>query len=143
MARITITPEEYAEKHARRLKGATEDIRRGVNAVTEAPGKKAAEKADKYLAGIQEAVQSGKWQSRVSAVTLDEWKDRMLNVGVNRIAQGVDASRDKVQKFAEQLLAYQQNLQSEIERMPDVTLEDSINRMVTWVRGMSQFNYKR
>jgi len=143
MAKITITPEEYAEKHARRLKGAVEDIRRGVEAVTEAPGAKAAAKADKYLAGIQEAVSSGKWQSRVSAVSLEDWKAKMLNVGVNRIASGVDASYDKVRAFGEQLLRYQSSLKEKVDAMPDVTLEDSIARMTEWVRGMAKFSYKR
>ena len=143
MGKINITPEAFAEKHARRLKGAAEDIRRGVEGVTEAPGQKAAQKADKYLAGIQEAVSSGKWQSRVSAVSLDEWKTKMINVGLPRIAGGVDAAKDKVTKFAEQLLAYESSLKDEIDRMPDTTLEDSIARMTAWVRGMAKFTPKR
>jgi len=36
-----LTPAEYAEKHARRLKASTEDIRKGVAKVTEAPTAKA------------------------------------------------------------------------------------------------------
>jgi len=32
-----VTPDEFVEKHARRLKGAVEDMRRGVEKVTSAP----------------------------------------------------------------------------------------------------------
>ena len=80
-----LTPREAQEKHARRLKGATEDIRRGVQKVTEAPGVKAAAKEEKMRANLLAALDSGKWKNRVAAVPLEEWKDKMLNKGVGRI----------------------------------------------------------
>ena len=37
-----VTPQEFAEKWARRTQGATQDYIRGIDRVTEAPGVKAA-----------------------------------------------------------------------------------------------------
>lgn len=143
MAGPKVNAEQFVEKHARRVKGALEDMRQGVERVTEAPGVRAAKKADKMRANLLEALDSGKWQRRVAAVTAEEWKAAMLNKGVNRVAAGIDAAHDKVRAFAEQLLSYQANLMSQVENMPDLTLEDSIARATAWIRGMSKFEYKR
>lgn len=136
---ITMTAQQFAEKHARRLKGATEDIRRGVQAVTEAPTLKAAAQQDKMLARLTEAVNSGKWARGLRRVTLEEWKDKTLTKGIGRIAAGIDAAQDKMIDFGGQLLEYEATLQREIEGMSDLTLEDSISRMTAWCRGMARF----
>lgn len=140
MARLT--PGEAQEKWARRLKGAIPDIEAGVDRVTEAPGKKAAAKADKMLANLTESVRDGTWARRVGAVTLEDWKAKMKAKGVGRIAAGVDAAAAKSEDFFSQLFAYQDTVKSKLDAMPDLTLEDSINRMTTWVRDMAKFSKK-
>jgi len=137
-----LTAEEFATKQATRLKQATQDMADGVNKVTENPAKKAADKKDKWLAGIQRAHQNGKFVNGLNRVTLDSWKKAMIEKGVPRVAQGIDAAHDKVVDFANQLLPFQDNLKNTVNKMPDVTLEDSINRMVSWTRGMSKFTRK-
>lgn len=142
MSPINITGEEFAEKHARRLKGSIEDIRSGVSKVTESPTAKAAKKQDKMLAGVQAAVTSGKWAQRLNAVSLDEWKQKTLDKGLGRIASGIDGAHDKVVAFANQLLPFESGLKDQISKMPDLTLEDSVNRATAWIRGMSKFTRK-
>jgi len=139
---IKITPEEYAEKQARRLKASIEDIRSGIERVDEAPTVKAASKQDKMLQNLTKSVQSGVWASRLKAVSLDDWKRKALEKGLGRIASGIDGAKDKQVEFARQLLEYQKGLVSKIEKMPDLTLEDSLNRMNEWVRGMAKFQKK-
>lgn len=136
---ITLTPQQVAQKQARRTKAAVEDMRIGVQNVTEAPGVKAAAKAEKMLTNLTEAVQSGRWARNVKAVSLDQWKKDMLEKGVNRVAAGVDAAMPKTEAFFAELLPFQQGLQTEINKMPDLTLEDSVNRAATWIRGMGKF----
>jgi len=137
-----LTAKEFQEKHNRRLKAATDDMRAGVERVTESPTAKAANKADKMRANVVKAIDSGKWAAGLNRVTLDDWKGKMINKGVGRVAAGIDEAADKVEAFASELLPYQDRLKSEIDRMPDVTLEDNINRMTTFVRGMSKFTRK-
>lgn len=139
---VRLTPEEFAEKHARRLKGSIEDVRAGIARVTEAPTAKAAAKQDKMLNNLTESVRSGKWARRLRSVTLEEWKQAAAEIGTARIAAGIDAARQKQIDFATQLFAYQNALLGQIEKMPDLTLEDSINRAVAWMRGMSKFERK-
>lgn len=134
-----LTPDEFVDKHARRLKGATEDIRRGVERVTESPTAKAAAKKDKMKANLVAALDSGKWERGLKRVTLEDWKGKMIDKGVGRIAAGIDAAAPKVRAFASELLPHIDKVQAEIKSMPDVSLEDNINRMTTFIRGMAKF----
>jgi len=137
MAKLTST--EFQEKHARRLKASVEDVRRGIDRVTENPCEKAALKADKMLANITTAVTTGKWAAGLKRVPLEEWKRKTRDIGVNRIAAGIDGAKDKVIAFAEQLLPHIDREQAKIQAMPDVTLDDNINRMTQFCRGMAAF----
>lgn len=136
------TPAEATEKWGRNLKGSIPDIEAGVDRVTEAPGKKAAAKAEKMLANLTAAVRDGTWARRVGGVSLEEWKTAMKGKGVGRIAAGVDGATAKTEEFFAQLFAYQDTIQGKLAAMPDLTLEDSINRMTTWVRDMAKFSKK-
>jgi len=137
-----LTPAEYQEKHARRLKGATEDMRLGVEKVTESPTAKAAAKKDKMKANLTKAIDSGKWERGLKRVTLEEWKTQMIDKGVGRVAAGIDGAAAKVTAFAAELLPYQDSVKASITKMPDITLEDNINRMTTFIRGMAKFQRK-
>lgn len=133
-----VTPDEYAEKWARRLKGSTEDIRRGVEKVTVAPGIAAAKSAEKMLARLTEAVQSGMWANQVGAVSLDDWKTAFNVKGIGRIAAGVDAATPSQVVMATKLLKAVDESAAIANALPKVTLEDSINRMTTFVREMNK-----
>jgi len=134
-----LTPQEYTEKHARRLKASTPDIARGIDRVSENPCEKAAAKQDKMLQNLTAAVSSGKWAAGLKRVSLEDWKKKARDVGVNRIAAGIDAASDKVTAFAEQLLPHIDREQAKLANMPDLTLDDNINRMTSFIRGMANF----
>ncbi len=137
MAKLTAA--EFQAKHAGRLKAAVEDMRRGIDRVTESPTEKAASKQDKMLTNLTSAVSSGKWAAGLKRVSLDEWKRKARDVGVNRVAAGIDAAKDKVISFAEALLPHIDRSKAAIAGMPDVTLDDNINRMSTFIRKMAEF----
>lgn len=132
-----LTSQEFREKHARRLKASTEDMRRGIDRVTENPCEKAAAKQDKMLTNLTASVQSGKWASGLRRVSLDDWKTAARDVGVNRVAAGIDAAAQKVERFADDLLPHIDRGQAAISSMPDITLDDNINRMTTFTRHMA------
>lgn len=136
---VKLTPAEFQEKHARRLKGAVEDVRKGIDRVTENPCEKAAAKQDKMLANLTASVQSGKWANGLKRVDLATWKRKARDIGVNRIAAGIDGAKEKVISFAEELIPHINREQAKIATMPDVTLDDNIGRMNAFVRGMAAF----
>ena len=137
-----LTPEQFAEKHNRRTKAALEDMKAGIENVTVAPTEKAAAKQEKMRQRLLEALESGKWANGLKRVSLEEWKQKMIELGLNRVASGLDANKKKVEEFAAQLLPHIEAGQKLIEKMPDVTLEDSINRMTAFIRHMSKFQRK-
>lgn len=134
-----ITPQEAAAKWASRLSGSTTEIQRGVDAVTESPTAKAAAKKDKMLNNLTRAVQSGKWEAGLNRVSLAQWKEAIKSKGIPRIANGATQAQPKMAQFMSQLLPFQDSLKSEIDSMPDLSLDDSINRASAWIRGMANF----
>ena len=137
MARFT--PEEVQEKHARRLKASVPDIISGVGKVTEAPGKKAAAKQEKMKANLVAKIDDGTWARRVGSVSVDDWKAAMINKGAGRIAAGIDGAKDKTIAFYSQLLPAVDAAKAKIANMPDVSLDDNINRVTTYLREMGKF----
>jgi hypothetical protein len=132
-------PNRVAEKWASRLAGATEDIRSGVETTTVNPAAEAVKKKEKFKRRLIEAIDGGKWDGALSKVTLDQWKSAMVEKGITRIPSGASAARSKMADFMNKLLSYQESLKAKIAAMPDLTLEDRINRMTTWIREMSKF----
>lgn len=133
------TPQQVAAKWASRAQGATQALQDGINNVQNAPGAAAAAKQDKMLANLTASVLSGKWAANVSAVTLAQWKEAMLTKGVQRYGAGVSAAQPKMQNFMSKLLPYQQNIQAQLASMPDLTLQDNINRAVFVMQEMAKF----
>jgi len=133
-----------AEKWARRTKAATADVAAGVDRVTEAPTQAALAKIDKMLAKFDEAVRSGKVERGLARVTLEDWKSSMKDIGIGRIASGVDNKGvGKMEDFAAEFYPFVERVQEEINRMPDTTLEDGIARMTHNVRELAKFKRSR
>ena len=133
------TPDQAASKWQSRTKQAVPEYRLGVEGVQESPMDKAADQAEKDLNRIQEAVSSGKYQARLRAVPLSEWKNKTVNIGAPRISAGVDGAVSDVEAFYRELFPFEENLKSKIDDMDDSTLQDSIARMVAWTEGMAGF----
>jgi len=133
-----LTPQEFQEKHARRLTASVEEVRRGVDKVTVNPCELAAKKKDKMLANLTIAVNDGRWERGLKRVTLEDWKSKTRDVGAGRIAAGIQAAAAKVVAFAEELLPHIDAGQVLLKTMPDITLEDNIARMDTFVRHMAK-----
>lgn len=141
MARVTA--DQATSKWSTNLKGATTYIRDGVERVTTSPTEKAASKADKMLAGVQKAVQDGKWQAGLRRVSLEDWKRATVDKGIGRIAAGVDGATTKMTNFFSEVLPHIDRGVEKVKAMPDLTLEDSINRSATFIRHMADFKRSR
>jgi len=142
MGKLTMSPEEFADKQARNLKNSTEDIKRGVEAVTISPGVKAAQNIDKMKLNFNNAIDSGKTKKALENIDLSDWQKKTIEKGIPRISQGIDGARDKVVAFASALFPHIRTGLQKIEGMKSLTFEDNINRMVAWARHMKTFSYK-
>jgi len=135
----TKDPKSVAEKWVRRTQAASQDMVNGVNAVTTNPAQQAIAKEAKLLNNVTEAITSGKWRRGMAAVTLEGWKQAMIQKGAPRVAAGAQAAQTKSEQFYAELLPYQDSLKSKLASMPDMTLQDNIQRAVTWMSDMSKF----
>ena len=131
-----VNAQEYAEKWARRLSGSTEDIRRGIAKVSTAPGELAAAQQEAMLTNVVASINSGLWANRVRSVSLADWKTAATDKGIPRIAVGVTAAQPKMERVAGPLLQAVDESAAISNALPKGTLEDSINRMTTFVREM-------
>lgn len=140
---VKLTPSEARIKQATNLKAATNTMAARINQVTEAPGVKAAAKAEKMKQNLVKAIDDGTWQRNVAAVPLEEWKSKMINKGLPRIASGIDASAAKVENFYSQFFPHLDKIADKVDKMPDLTLQDSIARMTVQVTEASKFRFKK
>lgn len=132
-----------AQKWKRNLQQATQTIKDGVTAVTKSPMEAAAAQKAAYVAGVQRAADSGKWEAGLRSVSTQSWKDAMINKGVPRISSGVEGAVTKVQSFFAQLLPYTAQVSATIRAMPKGTIEDSVARAAAAIRMMSNFTYAK
>ena len=135
---LRTTPQEWLDKHARNTVNALGDTRRGIERVTEAPGLAAAAAQDRMKANLLESIDSGRWARNVAGVSVQDWKNAAINKGINRIGPGIDAAKVKNLPIIQRTLAAVETAQAEVLTMPKGTLQDSINRMSTFVTRMHE-----
>jgi len=119
------------------LSAASGRMQSGAMGVTKAPGVAAAAAADKWLAKV--TASKAKFAARVSSVSLQDWQNSYINVGIPRVAQGAQAKQAKVQAFFDEFLPYLQRGMATIDNLPSVTLEDGIARASAMIRYNAKF----
>lgn len=134
---VKSTPQDATTKWVQNLGAATNAITAGVNAVSTAPGAKAAAQSDKWLARITAA--KSKWQTNVGSVSLQSWQQSMINVGIPRVSQGAQAKQGKYAAFASQFFPYLNTGIAKVQAMPSTTLEDNIARATAMIRYNAGF----
>lgn len=121
---------------------AQENYRAGVQSVTEAPGTKAAAAVGKYKAGVERAVETGKFADNVGRVTLAEWK-ASAEMGAKRLADGVKKGEAKMGRFLTDFLPFVATVQAEVQGMPSTTESEREERMLRNVRALREYRRKR
>ena len=134
-----LSPAAAAAKWSRNTQAATKSMQDGVNAVTQSPTEKAAQAVDRQVQGVIRAQQEGRTQAALRAVSLDSWKQSMINKGIPRVAQGVQASVSKMEKFNAAFYPHLQTGLQMLESMPRGGLSENINRAVAMMNHNASF----
>ena len=100
--RVTISAEVWSQRWVQGVQNSSEKVQSGVQAVTEAPGQKAADKADLWLAKLQAS--KDKFKRNVAAVSLEDWKSRFITKGIPAMQTAAPLSKTKVAKKAGELI---------------------------------------
>ena len=138
-----VNKEQFAQKWAKRMKSSVEEMRNGVDNMVVNPATEAIKKKDKMIAHWTESINNGTWENQLGKITKEAWIKAYKTKGIPRISAGVDGATGKMEQFGEALLNHIETAKNEIKDMPDLTLEDNINRMTTFIRSMSKFKYKK
>lgn len=136
-------PRDIADKYIRNLTNATEDMRKGVENTLVNPAELAIKAIPKMKQNLVKAIDSGKVERGLRRVSLEDWKQSMLNKGIDRVAQGAEGAREKLVDFHTDLQAHQNKLDAKLAAMPKVTLQNGIDRMIAQVKGMAEFQRSR
>lgn len=134
---VRATSAQATQKWVQNLGAATERMTSGAQAVTKAPGAQAAAAKQKWLQRV--TASADKFATNVGRVTLQQWQDAYINIGVPRVAQGAQAKQGKMQAFMDEFLPYLQRGVASIDAMPSVTIEDNIARATAMIRYNAKF----
>ena len=133
------TPQAAADLQVKNLKGATERIKAGINAVTVSPMEKAVAAKEKMRANLLTAIDDGTWERGLLRVSLSDWKAAFLTKGVNRIGQGAEAAKPKLVQFYTEFFPFLETVRGHIASMPDLTLDDAVARAEYNIRQIATF----
>jgi hypothetical protein len=140
---MALSPQQVADKWASQTKASTGNYIAGVRGCQVNPGELAAQAQDKYAAGVQEAVSSGRYADGCRSVSPSQWKDACEKTGAQRISSGVDKGKAKAATFFAEFLPQQAVVTEQTKAMPSTTLEDRLARMVAQARGVAALRMRK
>lgn len=134
-----LDPTAVLKKWQTNAQNSTEAFKAGVNAVTTPPTQQAAAAADLWQQRVASSDAKAKFTANLSRVSLADWKQMMLNKGLNNYTNGVREGSQKMQRFLTEFLPVAQASSEQVSSMPKGTEQASIDRMVANMRNMKAF----
>jgi hypothetical protein len=129
-----------AKKWSTNLSNSTPQMQAGAQGVTTAPTQLAAANSAGYLQGVQNAVNSGRWQSALQSVTLGQWQQAYISKGIPRVQQAAVTDAPKVQTAFGPLLSYIYAARDAINAsQPRGTLQQNVQRAVQMISKMAEY----
>lgn len=139
---MALDPQAVAAKWAQRAGAASQDFVAGVQNTTKDPTALAAAAGARYIQGVQESYNSGKWARRLQAVGKAGWQQATIDKAGN-YATGIMAGQ---QKYATAIIPVLQAVEAGqrlVAGMPNVTDAQRDARMLAFVSHMRQFGRNR
>lgn len=129
----TLTPQQISSKWLTNLQGATTAMTDGVNAVQTAPGQLAAQQSALWLQRIQQS--QAKWANRVAAVSLADWKNSMIQLGIPRAQAGAAAKQSRYTAFITEYMQFLGPQVAQIKQMPKGSISQSVARAAAMIQA--------
>lgn len=136
-----LTPTQISQKWLTNFQNATTSMTDGVNSVTTAPGQLAAAQSALWLQRLQQSQQ--KWSTRVAAVSLQQWQQAMISLGIPRAQQGAAQKQAKYTSFITEYMSFLQTAVGQVKAMPKGTLAQSIARSSAMITASYNWGQQR
>ena len=131
-----LDPAQIASDWATRLGASGDKIKRGVAAVTVAPGAAAARQVDVWATNVVQS--KAKFARNVGRVPLADWQAAMSGKGVDRIASGAAAAQPKMAAFLSSFLPFITSAAASLS--PRGSYEQNKARMIAMVDKAHQYH---
>lgn len=122
-----------------RTSGAAADYAEGARRTEKDPTQLAIAAGPRYIQEVQAAFQSGRWANGLRKSGKAGWLAGVEGKGQQNFANGVNNADDKFTAAFSKLLPYVQNVQNQVNAMPNITAADRKNRMNRAFDLMSQY----
>jgi hypothetical protein len=136
-----LTATQISDKWLTNFGASTTSMTNGVNATTEAPGLKAAAAVQLWMQRLQAS--QGKWVARTSAVSLQQWKSAMIDLGIPRAQQGAQAKQNNYTTFITSYMQFLSGAVSTVRGMPKGSLAQSIARSSAMITASYNWGQSR
>ena len=132
MPRPRLTAEQATQ---RLIAGAQANVGRyvsGINAVTESPMAKAAQKAQKAAAGYAESISSGRWAAGLASSSIEEWRAGAVSGGGSAYVAGIQAKAGKIARKLGPALDLTYSVSDAVASMPTDTIGQRIAKSTAY-----------
>lgn len=131
-----------AEKWKRRVAGAGADYKDGVQNPSRDWETEALKAKARYESEMQKSIAEGRREKGIQKTGSAGYKANTVAKS-DRWATGVNGAEGKFSSAMGEVLAFEQQVQNEVNAMPSTTLEDRLARSTHWARRMSEFKKSR
>lgn len=128
-----------ASKWVSRTSAAAQDYVDGVTQTQKDPIQLAIAAIPRMRQRVLEAIDTGKVQRGLQRVGKQGWVAAVQAKGAANFASGVSAAEQKVATAFGPLLAFEDNLQAQVQAMPANTDAEREARALAWIRGMRNY----
>ena len=136
-------PQTVADKWVQRAGAASQDYAAGVAGTDKDPTALAAQNGARYIQGVQDAYNSGKWARRLQQVGKAGWQQAVASKGVANYGTGVNAARDKFATAMGPVLQAVAQGQARVNAMPNVTAQQRDARALAFIQYMRDWGANR
>lgn len=140
---MALDPNAVAAKWAQRAGAASQDYAEGVASTTKDPTALAAAQGQRYIQGVQDSYNSGKWARALQRVGKTGWQAAVASKGVANYSTGIQAGQQKYAAAMGPVLQAVASGQALVAGMPAVTDAQREQRMIAFTRHMRQFGQSR
>ena len=138
-----LDPTNMANNWKTKFAASGDNIKAGVQAMTETPGAVAARNPDKYLAGVNESVSSGRYAEGNTGYSLGWFQKRVIDVGIPRLQSGATKGQEAYLEYARQAAPVLAEIKAEVRSMPNNTEQERDARMLHQVARMRKFKFNK